>query len=124
MSISNYAEDKLLKVVFNNTAFGAVANTYIKLHTGNPGEDCTSSPSAMTTRVAATWATAATGSVATNASVTFTSMPANETITHISVWDAVSGGNPLWYGALTTPRAVLIGDSIQFASGQIIATLD
>ena len=124
MSISNYAEDKLLKVVFNNTAFGAVATTYIKLHTGNPGEDCTSNPSAMTTRVAASWATAASGSVATNASVTFTSMPANETITHISVWDAASGGNPLWYGALTTSRGVLIGDSLQFPSGQIIATLD
>ena len=37
MSISNYAENKLLDTL-RGTAF-SVSNAYLKLHTGDPGED-------------------------------------------------------------------------------------
>ena len=123
MSISNYAEAKILDCLFNNTAFGAVANTYVKLHIGDPGEDCTSNAAAHTTRVEATWAAASGGTITTDAAVTFTSLSAAETISHISVWDHLSAGNPLWYGALSASKTVAIGDTLTFATGDIDITL-
>lgn len=123
MSITNYAEAKILDAVYNNISF-AVAATYVKLHIGNPGEDATGSPAAHTTRVAASWGAAVGGLLTNDAPVLFTSMAANETISHISIWDAAAAGNPLWYGALSVARAVILGDSFNFASGAITVTLD
>ena len=48
MSIANYAELKLLDTL-GNTSF-AVASAYVKLHLGDPGEDCTGSPATEATR--------------------------------------------------------------------------
>lgn len=123
MSISNYAEAKILDCLFNNTAFGAVANVYVKLHIGDPGEDCTANAAAHTTRVEATWAAASGGTITTDAAVTFSSMAANETISHISLWDHLTAGNPLWNGALTASKAVTTGDTLQFPTGDIDITL-
>jgi hypothetical protein len=123
MSFSNYAEAKILDVLFNNTAFGAVANTYVKLHTGDPGEDCTGNAAGHTTRVEATWAAASGGTITTDAAVTYTSMAAAETISHVSVWDHLTAGNPLAYGALSATKTVAIGDTLNFPSGDIDVTL-
>lgn len=122
MSISDYAENELLDAVFNNGSF-AVANTYVKLHTGDPGEDCTGNAATHTTRVEATWGAASSGAVANDAAVTFTTLAATETISHISIWDNLTAGNALWYGALTAPRSVTAGDTLNFAIGEIDVTL-
>lgn len=124
MSVTNYAEAKLLNAVFTNTSF-VVASTFVKLHIGNPGEDCLLNAAAHTTRVAGTWNAAVGGGSLTNSvSITFTPLAANETITHISVWDNLTVGNPLWYGALTAPQVVNIGGTLNFAIGSITVTLD
>lgn len=123
MSISNYAELKILDAVFNNTSF-AVANVYVKLHTGDPGEACTSNPATHTTRVEATFAAASAGAVTTDADVEFTSLAADETISHISLWDHVSAGNALWYGALTDPQDVNAGGTLVIATGDLDVSLD
>lgn len=124
MSVTNYAEAKLLNAVFTNVSF-VVASTFIKLHIGNPGEDALLNPAVHTTRVAAAWNTAVGGGSLTNSgAVTFTPLAANETITHVSVWDAVTVGNPVWYGALTTPQVVNTGGTLNFAIGNISVTLD
>lgn len=45
-------------------------------------------------------------------------------ITHFRVYDAITGGNPLIYGALGTPKTVNDGDpGPQFLAGQIDLTL-
>lgn len=123
LSISNYAENELLDAVFNNGSF-AVASTFVKLHTGDPGEACTANPAAHTTRVAASWTTASGGSVSNDSAVTFSSLTAAETISHISIWDASTAGNALWYGPLVTPRSVAVNDTLSFAIGDIVVTLD
>ena len=64
MSISNYAELKLLDTLRNVSL--AVANTYIKLHTGDPGEDATANAATEDTRKVVTWDAAASGSIVTN----------------------------------------------------------
>jgi hypothetical protein len=43
-------------------------------------------------------------------------MTTGETISHFSVWDASSAGNPLFTGALTASKVVANGDSLTFTA--------
>lgn len=124
MSISNYLETKILDLVFNGTAYSGQSTVYVKLHTGDPGEDGTANAAAHTTRAAVTFAAASGNTCASDAAATFTSMAANETISHVSLWDASSAGNCLWVGALTASKAVNTGDTFQINSGQLTASID
>jgi hypothetical protein len=96
-------------------AFTAPAATYIKLHTADPGAAATNAPSAVTTRQLATFSAAASGAIALSNSPAFT-MTTTETISHISVWDAVTAGNLLWTAALTTSKAVVNTDTLTFTT--------
>ena len=123
MPITNWGEAKILDAVFNATAF-SLASTYVKLHVGNPGEDALGFPASHTTRVVASWGPAVGGLISNDANVTFSPLSANETITHISIWDAFAGGNPVWYGPMGSPQTVNIGGTLNFAVGTIIITLE
>lgn len=116
MSISNYAELKLLEHVTGKTSFTLPTNVYLKLHTGDPGEDCTSNAATEATRKITAWATAAAGAIATSATVEWTNVSTTETYTHWSMWDASTAGNPLWSGALSASAAVTAGDTFQITS--------
>ena len=116
MSISNYAELKILEHTTGKTAWTIPTNVYIKLHTADAGEAGTSSAASETTRKVAAWATAASGSIATSATLEWTNVAATETYTHWSMWDDVSAGNCLWTGALSSSAAVTAGDTFQITS--------
>jgi hypothetical protein len=116
MSISNYAELKLLEHVTGKTSFTMPSNVYLKLHTGDPGEDCTSNAATETSRKVTSWATAASGSIATSATVEWVNVSTTETYTHWSMWDNSTSGNPLWKGALSASAAVTAGDTFQITS--------
>ena len=45
-------------------------------------------------------------------------------ITHVGVFDAPTGGNLMWHGALGAPRDPSSGDTIRFAAGQLVLELD
>lgn len=70
--------------------------------------------------------TAATPSVATNAArITFAACSAlTATVTHFELYDALTGGNRIAFGALTASLAVSAGISPDFAIGQLILTAD
>lgn len=120
MSISNYAENKLLDTL-GGTAF-SVSNVYAQLHTGDPGEDGTANVASESSRQAVTFGSASSGSLATSASSTWTSVSAAETYSHFSLHDASSSGNCLWYGALSSSATVAVGDTFQITS--LTLTLD
>lgn len=44
-------------------------------------------------------------------------------LTHMVAFDAVSGGNAIFFGALTTAKPVLNGDTAEFAAGALDVTL-
>lgn len=123
MSISDYAENKILDAVFNAVSF-SVAAVYVKLHTADPGETGATAPAANTTRAVASFANASAGSVVSDADVTWTNVPNAETYSHISLWDASTAGNCLWVGSLTTPKLVAVGDTFLIPSGQLTVNLD
>jgi hypothetical protein len=116
MSISNYAELKILEHTTGKTAWTIPTNVYIKLHTGDAGEAGTSNAASETTRKEASWATASSGSIATDATLEWTNVAATETYSHWSMWDASTAGNCLWTGALSSSAAVTAGDTFQITS--------
>jgi hypothetical protein len=116
MSISNYAELKILEHTTGTTAWTIPTDVYVKLHTGDPGEDGTSAAATEDTREEAAWATASDGSIATSATIEWTNVAATETYSHWSLWDASTAGNCLWTGALSSSAAVTAGDTFQITS--------
>lgn len=124
MSIANYLETKILDLVFNGTAYSGQSTVYVKLHTGDPGEDCTGNAATETTRAAATFAAASGGTISNDAAVTWTNVSTGETYSHISLWDASTAGNALWSGALAASKTVNAGDTFQIAIGDLDVALD
>lgn len=106
------------------TAFTAPTNTYVKLHTGDPGASGATAASANTTRVILAWSAASAGSKAITATLPQWAAWASgtETISHISIWDAISAGNFLDSIALTVAKTVTNGDTLNLASMSIAFT--
>jgi hypothetical protein len=123
MTVANYAENKILDALFNNVSL-AVATPYIKLHIGDPGEDCTANAAVETTRKLVSFGVAASGQVASDADLTWTPVAATEVYTYVSLWDASTAGNALWSGPLTVPRSVSSGDTFTIPSGSLVVSLD
>lgn len=110
-----------------NQSTAVLSAVYMKLHTGDPGEACTSNAAQHVTRVQVTFGSAAASETISNtAAVTFSSLYTNETISYISMWDtnATDSGNPNYYGALTTAKAVNTGDTLEFAIGDVDINMD
>ena len=120
MSISNYAENKLLDTLRNQSF--AVTTCYVGLHTGDPGEDGTNNTATETSRESVTWSAASSGSMSSSATLEWTNVAATETYTHWSMWDNSTGGNCLWTGSLSASAAVTAGDTFQITS--LTLTLD
>ena len=55
--------------------------------------------------------------------IQFTNMPA-VTVTHWALYDVVSGGNMLVYGALTAPQLFTAGQPCDVAAGAVVVTCD
>jgi hypothetical protein len=124
MSISNFAENKLLDHVTGRASYTMPTDVYVKLHTGDAGENGTSNAATNTDRKELTFAAASSGSIATTGtpSAEWTSIAAAETYSHWSLWDASTAGNCLWTGALSSSASVAIGDTFQITT--LTLTLD
>ena len=96
------------------TTFTVVADTFVKLHTGDPGANGTSNAAAGdTTRKAMTQSAASGGAIALSGTApVWTNGGTSETITDISVWDAPTGGTFLYSIQLTSSKAWVSGDTL------------
>lgn len=117
---SNYLRTKFIRHVINVTAFTAPATLYLALYTTDPtiadvGSEVTGG---SYSRKAISFGTEANGTVASNAIINFTSMPA-VTITHWGIRDASSGGNLLYFGAFDIPISVAAAATFPIASGDL-----
>ena len=113
---SNYLELKVLDHILGTAAYTAPSAVYVKLHTGDPGEDCTGNAATEETRQEATFSAAAGGSATLASTVSWTNVSTTETYTHFSLWDASTAGNPLLYGALGSPVAVTAADNFDLTA--------
>jgi hypothetical protein len=121
VSISNYAENKLLDTL-RNVSF-SVATVYVKLHVGDPGEAATANAAVETTRKAVTFNAASGGSMTNSNVLTWTNVAGSEDFTYLSLWDDSTAGNALWSGPVTA-NPVTTGDTFEIAAGQLTLTLD
>ena len=119
---TDYAENEIADYLGANGAPGAIANVYVKLHLGAPGETATANAAAETTRVEATFNAASGGAVALTATVSWTSVSTTETVTHVSLWDNLTAGNALAVGALGSSVALTAGDDFDITALTITVT--
>jgi hypothetical protein len=132
---SNYLENKVLDHVLTATTYTAPASRFLGLFVNTSGnaaanleagtltDEVTTSSSAYI-RKAVTFSAASSGTSATSATVTFDAATANwGSITHVAVMDAVSGGNVLFWGAVTTSKTIETGDTFQVSAGNLTVSL-
>ena len=119
--VSSYLANAWLDAVGNNTSF-AVATVYVKLHVGDPGANGTSNAATETTRKAASFAAASTGSIASDAAITWTNIAGSQDATHFTAWDNISAGNLLFSGTITA-NAYTAGDTFTISSGALTVSL-
>ena len=124
-AMSNYLENALLDHAVGTSSFTAPTGVYFKMHTGAPGEDGTANAATETTRAdCGAFSAAAGGTTDNDAAITISSVSTTEDITHFSLWDAASGGNCLFVGALTSSVALTAGDDFQVSAGDLDITFD
>ena len=130
---SNYLENKVLDHVLTATSYTAPGTRYLALFNNTSGNAAANLEAGTLTdevsggsyaRKAVTFAAASGGTSATNATVTFDAATASwGSITHVAVMDASTGGNVLFWGAVTTAKTIDTGDTFQVTSGNLTISL-
>jgi len=126
--MSDYLEVALLNATLNGTAFTAVNNPYVSLHTADPTDAGTGTEvsGGSYARTASSFATASgtSGLVATDADTTFpTATAAWGTVGWIGLWDAASSGNMLYHTALDASKTIDSGDIFKITTGNLTVEL-
>ena len=126
--MSDYLEVKLLNLTLNGSAFTAVNNPYISLHTADPTDAGTGTEvsGGSYARTASSFATASgtSGLVATDADVTFpTATGTWGVVGWIGLWDASTGGNMLYHTALDATKTIDSGDIFKITTGNLTVEL-
>lgn len=120
---SDYLEGKIIEHVLRNVAYTSPTTVYCALYTATPSDagGGTEVSGNGYARQAVTFG-AHSGGVCTNsAAITFpVDTTANwGTITSFGIFDALTVGNLLYWGALTASQVVNVGNQLQFAIGAL-----
>lgn len=116
MSVSNYGENLLLAAL--------PEKPWVKLHTGDPGEEGTANPAGETTRKQVTLAAASGGTRKSSTAAEWTNVSTGETYSYISLWDASTAGNCLWTMSLAEAKAVSKSESFTLKAEELSVSLD
>lgn len=132
MPATTFLTSKLLDHQLGKTAY-AMPIIYVGLSNSTPnlGGTGVTEPSggayARQTTVGATWTAAAAGSTSNAAAIAWAAASADwltgSNMTHGVLYDALTGGNLLGYGALSVARPVLNGNIASIAIGGLVVTL-
>jgi hypothetical protein len=121
---SDYYEDKLLRTTFQNEPY-SVPQTYVGLNTADPTDAAadTELTDSAYVRVAGAWSAPVmgAGTVSNSADLEFAAIADTGpfSVTHITIWDAISGGNMLIYAPLTTAKVFSQNDVPRFPIGSL-----
>jgi hypothetical protein len=143
-AMSNYLENELVDHLFRQRSFAAPTAIHVALFTAAPsdtggGTEVTGGSYARVAlaplfsnwkgtggEVTAADSAGTTGTTSNNATITFAAPTANwGLVTHFALFDASSGGNMFFYGALTQSKNVNNGDAApSFAVDALSIQLD
>jgi hypothetical protein len=131
-SMSDYLEVEVRKHIFRTGSFTKPTVLAVALFTAAPSDSGggTEVSGGSYARVDvppldANWSGASSTSGLTDnvSAITFPTATADwGTITHVGIFDATSGGNLLFHGALTASKTVTNGDTFSFAAGALDIT--
>jgi len=129
-NLSDYLEQKLYDHTFRGTVFTSPGSVWVSAHTASPtdaGGGETTGTSYARVYVAATtaaWSAHGTAGPGDNvAAITFPTAGGSwGTITHVGIYDAVTSGNLLMWGALSASKLISADDTLQIAAGALDIT--
>lgn len=130
-AFSNYLETQIVNWI-NGSAFAASATlssgTWVQLYTQDPTE-AGSPTGAVYNRFnvpANGWTVGTNGATPPATTITNTAQilitnnaPSAQTITHVAVFTASTGGDMLFYGVLGSSKSVALGDEVRFNATQL-----
>jgi len=132
MPFSVYLNNKLIDVSTGKASY-TPPTVYVGLSSTTPavaGTGVTEPSTGSYARVAtsaATWNSAASSTTSNASAITFPTATADwasgSNMTHFVFYDASTAGNFLGFGALTTAKAILNGDTASFAAAALTITL-
>lgn len=132
MTATTYLADKFIDEMTSKAAFTSPTTVYIGLSSTTPtvggsATEPSGSGYARQATTATTWNSAASSATSNAVAITFSAATADwvsgSTLTYAVAYDASTGGNLLWYNALTTAKAVLNGDTASIAIGALTVSI-
>ena len=127
-AFSNYMEDAITAWINGTTFPSAPTNTCVQLYSQDPTDEG-SATGALYTRISVasggwTRGTGGAGTLSNTGVITITSSAASgATATHVAVFNAITGGNLLFYGALSASKSIGVGDEVKFNALQLTLTV-
>jgi hypothetical protein len=125
-AISNYLENALINAVLRNVPYTSPTAVYLALFTSDPTDANTGTEvtGGAYQRQQITFNAPTDGMVSNSNEILFPVATANwGTITHIGIFDAATGGNLLFYGAVITSKTISTNDQLKINVGDISITL-
>ncbi len=128
MDFTDYGAEQTLRWVLGQSAQTPPTAFFVALHIGDPGPDAVDNNAAETLRVQyipdtidATGGGTGEAFVLNDGDINWQNLAATEVLSHVSVWDALTGGNPWYKGPLIADVSVVAGGNFQFLdqNGQI-----
>lgn len=124
-SFSDYLENKVLDHVFGGVAYTAPATLYIALYTVAPTDTGGGTEVSGGSYVRLPCAFTVSGNLATNTAAEEWPVATGTwgTIVAVGVFDALTSGNLLAYGALAANKTISTGDVFRIPAGDLDITL-
>jgi hypothetical protein len=123
---TNYGALATLEWVMAQTPAIPPVDLWVQLHVGDPGPDGINNVAQNDVRMQISFAQATNidsdghAQAVSDAPVSWPSVPATETYSYITLWDAVTVGNPWYFDAMIAPVPVTIGGAFVFPTGQTV----
>lgn len=124
-NLSNYLENKLIDHFLGTTSYTMPTPVYVALYTVTPSDagGGTEVTGGSYARQTAAFAASSSGATSNSANIDFTNMPA-ATVVAIGIHDALTSGNLLLWGTLTSNKTTDAGDTLRIATGDLDISID
>ena len=132
-SLALYAENKVLDHIVGKTSFTMPSGPYLALFTvaptaedGTGGTEASLGNYARITCPGTSWGAADAGAISNSAAIEYAECSGAGwgEINGFAIYDAITEGNMIAWGNITTPKTIAGGDTAKFAIGELDITLD
>lgn len=124
-NLSNYLENKLIDHFLGTTSYTMPTPVYVALYTVTPSDTGggTEVTGGSYARQTAAFTASSGGATSNSGNIDFTNMPA-ATVVAIGIHDALTSGNLLLWGTLTSNKTTDAGDTLRIATGDLDISID